>query len=325
MTGVSVWWVMAVVVMLGVVGVAGPVFLRRAAPALARAPRVAITLLVGGILIWPTAVLSLGLVLAWVVSGPVILPAGASQVCQQCLAAASPFAVGPVGTWIPAAVLVIVPVVVGVLGALGIAVDYRARVTRSGRMAAVVLEGSTRRRICGQEVAVVADARPWALAFPARQGGIALSTAALDRLHDDEVAAVIEHEATHLRQRHHLLLDLVASINTYLHRVPFIRESAAALPSYLELAADERACRRAGTPALVRALLVLGERTVPAGGATGSLFAAGPDRIPHLVNPATGRRGYLAAVVTSAHLIVLGLVTATVLTSYATALLTGCA
>lgn len=78
---------------------------------------------------------------------------------------------------------------------------------------------------------------------------------------------------------------------------------------------------------MVRALLVLGERTVPAGasGSTvGPLLAAGPDRIPHLVRPDTSSRGYLPAAVTSAHLIILGVVAAIVVASYANALLTGC-
>lgn len=327
MTAVSAGWVIFVVLMLAIVGFVGPVCLRKASPALARAPRLAILLLLGGILIWPTALLSLGLILAWVVSGPVILPAGASEVCQQCLAASNPFATSPFSTWIPSAVLVIVPVVVGLISAFSIAGEYRIRVQRSRRMAAAVFGASTPRRICGHDVSVVRDDRPWALAFPSRQGGIALSTAALNRLGDDELLAVLTHEATHLRQRHHILSDLVASINRYLHWVPFIREAAAALPSYLEIAADERACRRAGTPAMVRALLVLGERTVPAGasGSTvGPLLAAGPDRIPHLVRPDTSSRGYLPAAVTSAHLIILGVVAAIVVVSYANALLTGC-
>lgn len=320
-------WAAFVVVMLLAVGLLGPVFLRKAAPALARAPRVAISLLTGGILIWPAALLSLGLAFAWVSSGPVILPVGASEVCQQCLAASNPFTTAPFDTRIPSAVLIAIPVLAGVISAVGVVAEYRGRVRRSRHMATVVLDGSTRQTIHGHNVSVVADDRPWALAFSSRQGGIAVSTGALDRLGSDELAAVLAHEAAHLRQHHHVVSDLVASIATHLRWVPFIREAAAALPSYLEIAADDRACRQAGTPAMVRALLVLGERTSPAGvadPAAGPLLAAGPDRIPHLVRPETSRRGYLPAAAASAQLIVLGVVSAVVLTSYAGALLSGC-
>lgn len=327
MTSDPILWVAFVIVLLLVVGLLGPVFLRTAASALARVPRVAIALLTGGILIWPAALLSLGLVLAWVASGPVILPGGAAEVCQQCLAAANPFTATAFDTRIPSAVLIAVPVLAGAVTALGVAVEYRSRVRRSQQTATLVLDGATRQTLHGHEVAVVADDRPWALAFSFRQGGIALSTGAIKRLGTDELTAVLAHEAAHLRQRHHVLSDLVASIAAHMRWVPFIREAAAALPSYLEIAADDRACRRAGTPALVRALLILGDRTAPAGAGdstAGPLLAAGPDRIPHLVRPETSRRGYLPAVAASAQLIILGVVSAVVLASYAGALLTGC-
>ncbi|MFH0412781.1 M56 family metallopeptidase [Corynebacterium sp. L4756] len=320
-------WAAFVVVMLLVVGLIGPVFLRKAAPALARVPRVAIALLAGGILIWPAALLSLGLIFAWVVSGPVILPVGASEVCRQCLAASNPFTTAPFDTRIPSAVLIAVPVLVGAISAVGVIAEYRGRVRRSRHTASVVLDGSTRQMIHGHTVAVVADDRPWALTFSSRQGGIAVSTGTLDRLGGDELAAVLAHEAAHLRQRHHVVSDLVASIAAHLRWVPFIREAAAALPAYLEIAADERACRQAGTPAMVRALLVLGDRTTPAGvadPASGPLLAAGPDRIPHLVRPEVGRRGYFPAAAASAQLLILGAVSAVVLASYTGALLSGC-
>lgn len=323
MTPDPVLWTAFMVAVLLVVGFLGPVFLRKAAPALARVPRVAITLLVGGILIWPAALVSLGLILAWVASGPAILPRGAADVCQQCLAASNPFAVSAFDTRIPSAVLIAVPVLVAAVGVAGIVMEYRGRVQRSRKAAEVVFDGATRRMIHGHAVSLVADERAWALAFSSRHGGIALSTGAVERLDEEELTAVLAHEAAHLRQRHHLVSDLAASIATHLRWVPFIREAAAALPSYLEIAADDRACRRAGTPALVRALLVLGERTTPTGTA-GPLLAAGPDRIPHLVSPAPSGRGYLPAAAASVQLLALGTVSTVVFTSYAGALLTGC-
>ncbi len=327
MTSAPILWAAFVVVLLLAVGLLGPAFLRKAAPALVRVPRVAIALVAGGILIWPTALLSLGLVLAWVASGTAILPGGMADVCQQCLASANPFTATAFDTRIPSVVLIAVPVLAGTVATLSVAAEYRSRIRCSRQTATLVLDGASRKILQGHEVSLVTDDRPWALAFPSRHGGIALSTGAIKRLDPNELAAVLAHEDAHLRQHHHVVSDLVASIATHLRWVPFIREAAAALPSYLEIAADDQACQRAGTPALVRALLILSEPTVPVGGAlpaTGPLLAAGPDRIPHLVRPETSKQGYLPAVAASAQLIILGVVSAVVLTSYAGALLTGC-
>lgn len=328
MTTAPILWVALVIATLILVGILGPFFLRKAAPALARVPRLAVALLLSGILIWPTTLLAIGPVLAWILSGPAVFSAGVSDVCQQCLTASNPFtAATTFDTLIPSVVLIAIPVVAGAAITIGVATEYLARNRRSRHAAAAVFEGSTWQIIHGYGVSLVTDDRPWALAFSPRQGGIALSTGALERLEDDELAAVLTHEAAHLKQHHHLVSDLVASIARHLRWIPFIREAADSLPSYLEIAADLRARHHVGTPALVRALLVLGERGVPAGfnGPTaGALHAAGPSRIPHLVRPVTSRKGYLPAVVATAPLLILGTVSAVVFMSYAGALLNGC-
>lgn len=328
MTAAPVLWAALVVgVLLATVGAFGPVILRQAAPALTRMPRLAVALLTGGILIWPTTLLALSLALAWVLAGPSVFPVGVAEVCEQCLAAANPFTVATVQTAIPSVLLVAVPALAGTVCAAGIAAQYLSRLRRSRSTAATVFEGAHRRTIQGHDVSVVSDDRPWALTFSPGQGGIALSSGAIDRLAEDELAAVLAHEEAHLEQRHHIVTDLVVSMAAQLRWVPFIREAAAALPDYLEIAADHRACRQVSTPALVRALLVLGERTVPAGtsgSAAGPLFAAGPGRIPHLVRPTTGKRGYLPALAAGGQILLLGAVSGVVLLSYAAALLTGC-
>lgn len=58
----------------------GPWLLRRAAPALVRIPRIAIGLIVGGMLVWIGSVLAIGPVLAWAGSGPVVLSGQAADV-----------------------------------------------------------------------------------------------------------------------------------------------------------------------------------------------------------------------------------------------------
>src|SRR5690625_7252850 len=68
-----------------------PWFLRRSASALAHVPRLAALALTASVLAWPLALLSIGPLLAWVSTGPVLLPGRAGEVCQQCLAAANPW------------------------------------------------------------------------------------------------------------------------------------------------------------------------------------------------------------------------------------------
>lgn len=68
----------------------GPLLLRGAAPMLARVPRLAVFILFGGVLMWIVAVLAVGPILAWFISGPSLLPEEAAAVCQRCLVSASP-------------------------------------------------------------------------------------------------------------------------------------------------------------------------------------------------------------------------------------------
>src|SRR5699024_3403358 len=90
--------------------------------------------------------------------------------------------------------------------------------------------------------------------------------------------------------------------------------------------ADQRACQQVSTPALVRALLVLGEKTSPTDSATatsGALFAAGTARISNLVVPNTGHRGYLSTAVTLSLVLIFAAISGYILLSHIAALATG--
>ena len=174
---------------------------------------------------------------------------------------------------------------------------------------------------------MVFDPRPWAIAFSPHHGGIAISSGALSELADDELAAVLAHEKAHIQQRHHVLTDIISSFTTPLRWVPFIREATIAVEEYLEIAADQRVCQQVSTPALVRALLVLGEKTSPtdsAAATSGALFAAGTARISNLVVPHTGHRGYLSTAVTLSLVLIFAAISGYILLSHTTALATGC-
>ncbi|CAM3864253.1 M56 family metallopeptidase [Isoptericola cucumis] len=305
----------------------GPWLLRQAAPALVRVPRLAVALLGGAVVVWLGTLLALGPVLAWVISGPALLPAGAAAVCQRCLAAANPFSAVVVDTGVPTAVLVFLPAAAAALLVTGILGGLRRHARRSRDAAALVLDGAVPRTLLGHRVLVVDDPRPFALAFPAKHGGVAVSQGALRLLESDELAAVLAHEGAHLAQRHHLATSVVASVARHLRWVPLIAAVEGALGHYLEIAADDQARRRAGTTALVGALLKLGERASLAGPrpVVGALHAAGPERIRHLVRPVGGVVGALPALVAAAHLLILGAVSAAVYLPYVVAGLQGCA
>ncbi len=321
--------ILAALLLLGpaVLAVAGPWAMRRAAPVLMRVPRLAVGLIVGCITAWMLALLALGPVLAWVVSGPAILPAEAAEVCQRCLAAANPFTAGPVDTAVPVLALFAIPAAATALYAVAIVVEVRRRHRGTLRTARRLRARGEPRRLHGHTVLVTDDPHPFALALPRRLGGIVVSTAALDLLAPDELAAVLAHEHAHLRQRHHLIATAVAGLARSLRWVPMIAAAEAALGHYLEIAADDAARRRVGTLALAGALLALGESGRPArreADLEGALHALGPARVRHLVQPHSGMSGVVPAAVAACSATALALLGAAVHVPYVLVAVTGC-
>lgn len=228
---------------------------------------------------------------------------------------------------LPAALLLALPAVLTLALAVGTLRQLARRASRSRHAARALLHGARPQRLYGYDVSLVEAEHPFALAFPARHGGIVLSTAAVRSLDADELAAVLAHESAHLHQRHHLISAAVESVAAYLRWVPLVRAATDALPHHLEIAADDRARRSAGTPALVAALLKLGERShpsVPQDVGPVALHAAGPERIRALVRPSAGLSGALPAVAITAYVVALAVVSATVHLPYASAALTAC-
>ncbi|MDO8145435.1 M56 family metallopeptidase [Isoptericola sp. 178] len=312
---------------LGIVlaALSGPWLVRRAAPALVRAPLTAAVVLTGGVLLWLAAVLAVGPMLAWTLSGPAVLPGAAGDVCRRCLAAADPFAGTPLDTAVPVVLLLAVPAVVAGVLATVLGRDLLRRRRETARTAAVLRSTGAPRVVGGHRVLVVPDDAAAAFALPARHGGVVVTTGALEALEDTGLAAVLAHEDAHLRQRHHLVAAVVEALATHLRWIPVVAAVADAVPTYLEIAADDVARHRVGTTALAGALLTLGDAPDRAPVAVGALHAGGPDRIRHLVAPGTASAGTWPAVAVGAHLGVLAAVALAVHVPYAGALLSGCA
>lgn len=307
--------------------VAGPVVIRAAAPALMRAPRAAVTLLLAVGALWLVAAAALSLLLAWVLSGPTMLPSGLAGVCQRCLDASSPFpAVDLVDTVVPVALLIALPVA-GALVLVATAIFRGVRRLRATRATARDIAARADSRIVGgHRVMLTRDLRPTAFSLPHRHGGIVLSRGLVEVLHPDELAAVIAHEREHVHGRHHLALGVLEALIAPLHRLPLMSAIRNAVPLYLEIAADRAASRQAGTPALASALLKLGG-TVDAHAPTPHrvvLHAAGPDRIGHLVSPARIGASMLPAVALGAVTAAFALMAVVVHGPYLSVIVTGC-
>lgn len=310
-----------------VLSIVAPALLRHATPALVRVPRLAVVVVGGGIIVWLASLLALGPVMAWMSTGPALLPADAAAICQKCLAAANPFSGTATQAAIPAALLLSVPAAIAFTLAVGIARQMHRRSRRSSDAARSLLHSRQHRSLHGYDFDVIESDRLVALALPIRHGGIVLSTATLRTLETDELIAVLAHENAHIRQRHHLITAVVDSIAVYLPWVPLVRAARDALPHYLEIAADNHARQVAGTTALVAALVKLGERGDHAPNSavfTDALHAAGPDRIRHLVQPTVGASGAFPAVAIVTYIFVLAIISVAVQLPYTSAVLTGC-
>lgn len=303
---------------------AGPVVLRRAASALCRVPRFAVLFLAATGVLWFSSLMAVALVLAWTAAGPALLPGRAAEVCQRCIESSSPFG-SPGGTLLSPAVPLLVAVLLTVLLAARALLHARARWRITAREVAEHLSGAERIELEGHSVHLLDDRQPRAFSLPTLNGGIAVSRGAIEALSPLELRAVLEHEAAHLRQRHHAQVAILQALFAPLAWIPLYRAIVAAVPLYLELAADGSARRCCGTDALASALLRMG--TVPKCAEVPgvALHAAGPDRVRHLVAPAPVRRGLPALGVGIGQLAVAGVVSVVVVTTYLTTFVAGCA
>jgi Zn-dependent protease with chaperone function len=308
----------------------GPRLLRAAAPALMRAPRAAVGLLLGAAALWLMALAALSFMLAWLVNGPAILPASIVGVCHRCLTAAMPFDTGVIDTLIPAALLFVLPTA-ALLALIGLGVVRGLRRRRMSRaIARDVADRSQHATIYRYTVLLIRDPHPTAYSLPQRHGGIVISDALVAALLPDELAAVLAHEREHVRGRHHLVLALLDVVVAPLRWLPLMSAIVGAVPHYLEIAADDAARRCTGTTALASALVKLGDPPNIASAALGGavvgtlLHAAGPDRIGHLVAPPRIGYALVPLSVLSAVATVFALVTVAVHGPYISAILAGC-
>ncbi|MFC4002994.1 M56 family metallopeptidase [Prauserella oleivorans] len=182
-----------------------------------------------------------------------------------------------VATWylvLPAFALVVLNGI-GLLGELklcGVAVRVNRRLRRSA------LPAPARVRSVGQRLGLITtverapDDHVFALTYGLWRPRIVLSDGLLARCSDDELAAVLEHEAEHVRARDPLriLLSRFAVLRSPF--MPALAHLAQRARCDAELAADRRAACRVGPAVLARALLVASAPPPPLAGGVAAGF-----------------------------------------------------
>lgn len=129
----------------------------------------------------------------------------------------------------------------------------------------------------GVSVGLLKSGHPQAFCAGLLRPRVFLSTAALKRLSEAELRAVLAHEAHHVRRRDPLRRLAVRVLADALFFLPALRRLERRYAELAELAADEAAVRAAGSAPLASALLKLGASDHPHG-----TVAIAPERVDHL-------------------------------------------
>lgn len=123
-----------------------------------------------------------------------------------------------------------------------------------------------------------------AYCLPGRHATIVVTSGAVASLPRPELDAVLAHERAHVRARHHLVVVAASGLGRAFFFVPLFRSAAAAVPSLVEMAADDSAARQTDRRRVAAALVALAH--VPVGGP--ALSASGGDpvvRVRRLLTP----------------------------------------
>lgn len=110
--------------------------------------------------------------------------------------------------------------------------------------------------IDGVDVVTLSTDAPLAYAVPGSIGQVVLSDSLRNSLADDELAAVLKHERSHLRHRHDRLLAVAGTVDASFGAWPFARSSTHGLRLAIERWADEDAAPSLGERRAVRAALL---------------------------------------------------------------------
>ncbi|MFC4467335.1 M56 family metallopeptidase [Streptomyces xiangluensis] len=130
---------------------------------------------------------------------------------------------------------------------------------------------------------------PAAFCIPGPRGDsrIVVTSAAVEMLSGDELAATLEHERAHLRLRHHRSILVADILTAALGWTGPLRDYADHVRRLAEMAADDQAVRRHGRRTVAKALLEMSTAPAAGPGAPGLSAMTGPDpaeRIRRLIH-----------------------------------------
>jgi Zn-dependent protease with chaperone function len=133
-----------------------------------------------------------------------------------------------------------------------------------------------------EKLVVLESTRPEAWSLPGHSARLVVTTGALRRLSDRELAAVLAHERGHVRARHHWLLQSAEALSAGFPGIAVFGAFRDEVGRLIELAADDTASRRHGR--LVTALALV-ELNTPYGVFSGcpSRLAEVPRRVDRLL------------------------------------------
>ena len=207
----------------------------------------------------------------------VLLPGGVWRLCLDALSGAH----GRPGQVVAVAGLVLLGVMAVrlVAGATRLADAVRRR-RRHRRLLRLVGEART-----DLGVTVLAHPNPAAYLLPGWPDRVVVTSGALTRLPEAELAAVLAHERAHAAGRHHRLCAVAGVLHHAYPRVPVFTQAHTQVARLVELCADEVAARAQSPLALARALVTMAEAAATP---PGVLAAGGGDtaeRITRLLHP----------------------------------------
>jgi beta-lactamase regulating signal transducer with metallopeptidase domain len=122
-----------------------------------------------------------------------------------------------------------------------------------------------------------------AYCLPAPAGDVVVTSAALRLLDPEELAAVLAHERTHLRERHDLVVAVARAVERTLPWLPAARTARGEQERLVELIADDAAARRSERHVVARAVVRLAEGTTPPA-ALGAGDVAAAQRVERLLD-----------------------------------------
>lgn len=155
----------------------------------------------------------------------------------------------------------------------------------------------------GAHVRVLAHATPTAYCIPGAARRVVLTQGTLDALDDQQLAAVLAHEHSHLRQRHDLVLEFFTVLHTAVPQHVRSDAGMSEVKLLIELLADRWAVLASGKRPLATALLMLAQGQHPA-----SALGATDEAVVRIEQLAYGRpRRTVAIACLAASLLVLAL------------------